>query len=96
MYLANAVMTFGQYHEKWNQIGTGTESCEKWVELRTLLSELSRLTKLMEKVPRTEHAIDCNSVQGGTFDREVQYKFPSVQCIEENGVNVAGVQGIND
>ena len=49
----------------------------------------------MEKVPRTEHAIDCNNVQGNTFEREVQYKFPSKQCIEGNGVNFAEVRGIN-
>jgi len=96
MYLANAVMAFGQYHEKWNQIGTDPESYDKWVESRTLLSGLSRLTQLMEKVPRTEHAIDCDNVQGGTFEREMQYKFPSEQCIEGNGVSVAGVQGICD
>jgi hypothetical protein len=91
IYLANAVMAFRQYHDKWNQVGTDPDSYEKWTESSVLREGLSRLTKLMEKATtRKEH------LEGGAFERKLEYKFLPKDCLEGNGVKILGVQGICD
>ena len=105
IYLANAVMASGQYHDKWNQIGTDPESYNKWVESNALLEALSRISKLMKNVPPiatseilTMQEDDDEANQGIEFERRVLYEFPPEQCIKGNNSHrkVMGVQGFCD
>mmetsp|Transcript_18669 Transcript_18669/g.46875 ORF Transcript_18669/g.46875 Transcript_18669/m.46875 type:complete len:114 (+) Transcript_18669:1604-1945(+) len=52
VYLANAVMAYGQYHDNWKQVGTVRADYEKWVESGVLKKALTRLTRLMKNVKR--------------------------------------------
>ena len=104
MYLANAVMAFGQYHEKWNQIGTDPDSYDKWVEPDALLAGLSRLSNLMKNIPISdetlvnEESMEMYKEVGGKFEREISYQFHHLECIEsiESQMKVIGVQGVCD
>jgi hypothetical protein len=104
MYLANAVMAFEQYHDKWNQIGTDPKSYDNWVESNVLLEALSRLSNLMKDTPvsnseiliKQEGGVEAN--QGGEFECEVLYEFPPEHCIksDNSAMKVIGIQGICD
>ena len=95
IYLANAVMAFNQYHDKWNQIGTNPESYTNWVNVDALLSGLSRLTKILKSGIQKDQSEKNKNFQS-CFERELVYTFPSNQYIEGNGSRVLGVQGICD
>lgn len=105
IYLANAVMAFGQYHDKWNQIGTNPSSYDSWVESNALIEALSRLSKLMQNIPvnnsETVTKQECSDKlgQGGEFERDVRFLFELPEkCIKGRNaqIEVAGVSGICD
>ena len=62
--LANAVMAFCNYHEKFRQIGTDPNSYESWVNSEALLSGLERLQYVMELISPSMNG-NCN---GSDFD----------------------------
>eukprot|EP00536_Pseudo-nitzschia_multiseries_P017237 jgi/Psemu1/70131/estExt_Genemark1.C_14450010 len=60
VYLANAVMAFSNYHEKFRQIGTDPDSYESWVNSEALLGGLDRLRKTMQLVSSSSLAANSN------------------------------------
>ena len=106
IYLANGVMAFNQYHDKWNQVGTDPKSYEKWVDSYALRKGVSRLSNLMENVPpnngpkvsANEKAIsDKDASNHIAFERELSYEFPKDQQIGGGHTQtVVGVIGICD
>jgi len=105
IYLANAVMAYGQYHDKWNQVGTESKLYDKWVDSHALLKGLSRLLKLMENIPssndskalankKTHSDDDENHI---VFERELLYEFSNKQQIGVGHTQtVVGVMGTCD
>jgi len=105
IYLANAVMAFNQYHDKWNQVGTDPKSYERWVDARALQRGVSRLLKLMENVPSSndaralasEKALSDDDENHIVFERELLYEFSNEQQIGGSHTQtVVGVTGICD
>jgi hypothetical protein len=93
IYLANGVMAFHQYHEKWNQIGTDAVSYESWVEPNALFVGLRRLSMLMENVPiSNEHRSECI----GCFELPTFYRFSNSKKCFKTQTEVIGVMGICD
>ena len=112
LYLANAVMAFSNYHEKFRQIGTNPDSYESWVNSEALLSGLKRLKNVMKLITSSSSNSDNNDGGNGTgtgtggtaldgscsFERELSVDFAENDCIKEanNGRTVVGVCGVCD
>lgn len=99
IYLANGVLAFNEYHDKWNQVGTDCASYDSWVESNALLQGLSRLSNLMEKVPITNVDLtECcsNPADIGCFELSTFYKFQYPKLCEQSQTEVFGVGGICD
>lgn len=104
VYLANAVMAFSNYVEKFYQIGTSPASYNRWVESSALCSGLSRLMHLMEGVPSYSsgsshtHEVD-DGTQGNIFEGELGVEFsPDCHILDptKSLSTVIGIQGICD
>ena len=95
IYLANAVMAFGQYHDKWNQIGTDPDSYDAWVEPIALEQARDRLSKLMNDVPINHNSGGFEDEEGGTFEHELVFVFAE-PLVGGGGEQVVGVAGICD
>eukprot|EP00547_Thalassionema_nitzschioides_P011158 CAMPEP_0194263180 /NCGR_PEP_ID=MMETSP0158-20130606/46923_1 /TAXON_ID=33649 /ORGANISM="Thalassionema nitzschioides, Strain L26-B" /LENGTH=1016 /DNA_ID=CAMNT_0039003359 /DNA_START=275 /DNA_END=3325 /DNA_ORIENTATION=+ len=99
IYLANAVMAFGQYHDKWNQIGTDPNAYSSWVEANALSKGHSRLIELMKTVPLTNtHSSPNIDDINGEFERLFSYDFPEEEIIQNSKQStvIVGVAGICD
>jgi len=100
--LANAVMAFSSYHEKFRQIGTDPESYESWVDAEALLCGLGRLRNLMNEVSpsdgNTESEIDILEEGNTSFERELSFVFAKDDFIteENNARTIVGVTGVCD
>ena len=94
--LANAVMAFSNYHEKFRQIGTDPNSYESWVDSKALECGLERLRDLMESLsPPSNERKDENA---SSFEQEVSTSFAEMDFIKEpnNGRTIIGVAGVCD
>uniref|UniRef100_A0A7S4QXW9 DNA helicase n=1 Tax=Ditylum brightwellii TaxID=49249 RepID=A0A7S4QXW9_9STRA len=102
LFIANAVMAYDTYHEKWNQIGTEPESYERWAEAHALEKGLSRLRELMKSVPPSQENTlkqeDGTHMELSSFEHELIYDFEEdeIICKPPNNLNIQGVQGICD
>jgi Karyopherin (importin) beta len=99
VYLANGVLAFNEYHDKWNQIGTESISYDAWVEQNVLLQGLFRLSQLMAKVPLTnlDYTECCsNPIEIGCFELPTFYKFNNSMMCMQSQTKVVGVGGICD
>lgn len=99
MYLANGVLAFNQYHDKWNQVGTDVTLYDSWVEQSALFQGLSRLSQLMEKVPITNIGwTECcsNPIEIGCFELPTFYKFNNSKICMQSQTKVVGVGGVCD
>uniref|UniRef100_A0A7S4AT84 Helicase ATP-binding domain-containing protein n=1 Tax=Pseudo-nitzschia australis TaxID=44445 RepID=A0A7S4AT84_9STRA len=98
VYLANAVMAFSNYHEKFRQIGTDPDSYESWVNSEALLDGLERLRNTIELISLSSSTlknvkdeddknenVESNSTFDGTcsFERELDIRFTNDDCIKE-------------
>lgn len=101
VYLANAVMAFGLYHDKWYQVGKDHATYSKWVESEKILIAKSRLLDLMELVPVPKYGPLENNDEGdidGGFERMILYEFDEIDQLSHpaQSRNVIGVCGICD
>jgi len=99
IYLANGVLAFNEYHDKWNQVGTDDASYDTWVESNALYQGLSRLSNLMGNVPLAN--IDrgesySNPIDIGCFELSTFYKFQYPKVCNQSQTEVVGVGGICD
>eukprot|EP00957_Ditylum_brightwellii_P127642 9734465-Ditylum_brightwellii.AAC.1 len=102
LFIANAVMAYDTYHDKWNQIGTEPESYERWAESHALEKGLLRLRELMKSVPPSQESMinqeDGTHMELSSFEHELIYDFEEdeIICKPPNNLNIQGVQGICD
>jgi len=92
VYLANAVMAFSNYHEKFRQIGTNPDSYASWVNSGALLRGLERLQDIMKNVS------SCSTVDRASFEYDLDVEFEEEYIItaENNGRIIVGVGGVCD
>ncbi len=103
IYIANGVMAFGEYHDKWNQIGTDPKTYDTWVNSDALTKGMSRLSDLMQNIPSIEFVSgqkeDLNlAAVGGEFECELLHMFPDDKRIKSisGDTLLGGVSGICD
>jgi len=103
IYIANGVMAFGEYHDKWNQIGTDPKTYDAWVDSDALTKGMSRLSDLMQNIPSMEslsgNKEDFNlAAGGGEFECELLHVFPDDKRIKSisGDTLLGGVSGICD
>ena len=91
-YIANAVMAFSSYHEKFKQIGTDPRSYDSWVDVSALEAGLKRLRALMVDVSTGETASqdDEDEEEDGEADGEEDGEEEEEEE-EEDDDNVEGM-----
>eukprot|EP00187_Rhodella_violacea_P015570 CAMPEP_0184719236 /NCGR_PEP_ID=MMETSP0314-20130426/8213_1 /TAXON_ID=38298 /ORGANISM="Rhodella maculata, Strain CCMP 736" /LENGTH=734 /DNA_ID=CAMNT_0027183097 /DNA_START=62 /DNA_END=2266 /DNA_ORIENTATION=+ len=100
VYLSNAIMGFGGYHEKWQQVGTERDSYSGWVESTVLQEALNRLQELMKNTGSQsgKEGSEADDYSKSVFERPMQFDFPTeIEITNETKSHmVVGVNGICD
>mmetsp|Transcript_21229 Transcript_21229/g.52308 ORF Transcript_21229/g.52308 Transcript_21229/m.52308 type:complete len:208 (+) Transcript_21229:564-1187(+) len=79
MYLANAVMAYDDYHEKFKQIGTKASENKRWVESPVLKKGVARLQQIMKHASTYRYSADSaasDNFTGSVFEREMSVQLP--------------------